>query len=1063
MSNSVKSEEERLYDPAIETAKTLVTQPWGAVETGANLFSQTYGLPAMGLAGVAGLPFGKSREWSEAVGKGLIYQPQTEAGRKITEATFMPFELLGRASEKGADIAREAKGGRPSSSEFPWMAEAMPFGEREPTEEERAMAGTVAGTAIMSLPLLLGLRRHGAPTQYPKVPSDVITRMRTGEGTVPSPKPTAISPIPQLPAVPRPATEPVPTPLPIGLRPPIPEVSPYMREAPVSPEVKIRRAELFGLKKGIIPELESARKALEPIKEMRKIIDSDLIGVPEINLKKGYSFHQVRKYLSTVSLDDFGKIEIPGFRLIEKKPDYAKEHIAWLESNGDIALSVDFFEHSAKDRMDILSHEFAHKVESIIPAEEKVKLFDNKKLMSYRGRNINEKLANWIQGGNALWDIGIPEQYRYLAMPDVDVPLNIEKFIKSHTFAVRGKLPKEMRRVESGVARIPYEEWSKNPELVSEAKLAAEKAKVTPDNLEYVGLQKFTPYSNDAMHLWNVTDPSSPKYQSTVAGPTFQLTEGQTKRLRPMGVLKGQRGSLGETKPVPMWYSTLQRTIEDKMPNSAPVEQVRALLNTPGVKVDEVKWTGLDDFLASKTGKVSKNDVMQHLRENEVKVEEVVKGGPSGFKTHMGPLTTDIKFFQWQLPGGENYRELLLTLPQKESIRLREVQTRLDEISAKPAQWHKEHPEILKEWDALMIEGNKLIAERPPTFKGTHFDEPNVLAHVRFNDRVDAQGKKVLFIEEVQSDWHQAGREKGYKGEWEKINKEFEDFLKQKGVKVSEKPEERITGAMLEKAGAHPEMISRWYEHLKSIKGIPVPAAPFAKTWHELMMRRMVRWASENGYDKVAWTTGEQQAARYDLSKHINSIDYEYNGSTKTGRLIAFGKANEPVIEQGGVRPEEIERYVGKEPAQKLLNQIKEPDIPFKFARIEGVDLKVGGEGMKGFYDKIIPEYMNKFGKKWGAKVGETQFEQPFTGELRGLPGESAIDALKRQRNEKNMVKVHSLDITSSMKKSVLEEGLPLFQLLPPVAVGVGLLTERLTREKRKSQPSKQNVIRSQK
>ena len=38
-----------------------------------------------------------------------------------------------------------------------------------------------------------------------------------------------------------------------------------------------------------------------------------------------------------------------------------------------------------------------------------------------------------------------------------------------------------------------------------------------------------------------------------------------------------------------------------------------------------------------------------------------------------------------------------------------------------------------------------------------------------------------------------------------------------------------------------------------------------------------------------------------------------------------------------------------------------------------GVDLKVGGEGMKGFYDKIVPDAANKLGKPWGAKVGETK------------------------------------------------------------------------------------------
>ena len=33
----------------------------------------------------------------------------------------------------------------------------------------------------------------------------------------------------------------------------------------------------------------------------------------------------------------------------------------------------------------------------------------------------------------------------------------------------------------------------------------------------------------------------------------------------------------------------------------------------------------------------------------------------------------------------------------------------------------------------------------------------NPLVHMRFNTRTDSDGNKVLFIEEIQSDWHQAG------------------------------------------------------------------------------------------------------------------------------------------------------------------------------------------------------------------------------------------------------------------------------------------------------------------
>ncbi len=50
--------------------------------------------------------------------------------------------------------------------------------------------------------------------------------------------------------------------------------------------------------------------------------------------------------------------------------------------------------------------------------------------------------------------------------------------------------------------------------------------------------------------------------------------------------------------------------------------------------------------------------------------------------------------------------------------------------------------------------------------KGSHFDEPNIVAFLRVDDRdlmVDGQTKNTYFIDEFQSDWHQAGRKQGYK------------------------------------------------------------------------------------------------------------------------------------------------------------------------------------------------------------------------------------------------------------------------------------------------------------
>ena len=80
----------------------------------------------------------------------------------------------------------------------------------------------------------------------------------------------------------------------------------------------------------------------------------------------------------------------------------------------------------------------------------------------------------------------------------------------------------------------------------------------------------------------------------------------------------------------------------------------------------------------------------------------------------------------YNLPGGENYRELLITLPRRD--------------------------------DPAAVGGSS-------DYYGSHFNEPNILGHIRFDERVGADGKKTLFIQEIQSDWHQAGRKEGYDGE----------------------------------------------------------------------------------------------------------------------------------------------------------------------------------------------------------------------------------------------------------------------------------------------------------
>ncbi len=108
-------------------------------------------------------------------------------------------------------------------------------------------------------------------------------------------------------------------------------------------------------------------------------------------------------------------------------------------------------------------------------------------------------------------------------------------------------------------------------------------------------------------------------------------------------------------------------------------------------------------------------------------------------------------------------------------------------------------------------------------FFGAHHFDHNVLMHIRTTKRRDIHGRRLLFVEEVQSDWHQSGQRDGY--------------------------DNNYWGAV-----AH---------------------APFKKEWPALAMKLMLIRASQNGFDGVAWPSGDIQENRY--GKSLNAIKRHYD------------------------------------------------------------------------------------------------------------------------------------------------------------------------------------------
>jgi hypothetical protein len=249
------------------------------------------------------------------------------------------------------------------------------------------------------------------------------------------------------------------------------------------------------------------------------------------------------------------------------------------------------------------------------------------------------------------------------------------------------------------------------------------------------------------------------------------------------------------------FYSALARGVESMPTKSAPAgawkAQIKGLVNKGVVKQDEVTWSGIEDFLDLQQGKVTKEQVAQYLEQGGVRVEEAVLGerraagwrdisralADTGLSQNQAARIAQaaangdeeavaeamdygvdvsevfgddgagsVKYSNYTLPGGTNYREVLLTLPSKRDALLAERAAM--ERRGALLQGNPNYAEDRAKYDDLQ---RQIVGTQD--YKSKHWDQTNVLAHIRVNDRVDADGNRVLLVEELQSDFGSDTRE----------------------------------------------------------------------------------------------------------------------------------------------------------------------------------------------------------------------------------------------------------------------------------------------------------------
>ena len=341
----------------------------------------------------------------------------------------------------------------------------------------------------------------------------------------------------------------------------------------------------------------------------------------------------------------------------------------------------------------------------------------------------------------------------------------------------------------------------------------------------------------------------------------------------------------------PKVFSALSEAVKKLKVKKAPGKDILNIISkTPGVKTDELKFTGLDKFLKDKKS-VTKEEVDEYIQDSTVPIEEKVYGKVPNPPARFKKYTIDER-------GGENYREINFITKPKEG-----------------------------------------------RFDQGHFPESNIFARVRVADRVDMEGKPTLHLEEVQSEY--AAKSKGGKnvipegteekaiqlrnniidiekeqikiyddlenkfdsetGFLKKISdkrllKNEQDDLKPKLIELLDKgnfseynilrdrilkltkKESDISGDIIKLENEFGGILSNnnrytdlmmtknklqkeLYKAEDQLNYLP-PALPYATkdNWYKYPIRKMLRDAAERGLDSISMTTGKVQYNRYSSS-----------------------------------------------------------------------------------------------------------------------------------------------------------------------------------------------------
>lgn len=431
------------------------------------------------------------------------------------------------------------------------------------------------------------------------------------------------------------------------------------------------------------------------------------------------------------------------------------------------------------------------------------------------------------------------------------------------------------------------------------------------------------------------------------------ITMGAGAFERPAGALAaGASRPVAETprvtNPIGM-HSEAAEVVRNLPQQKGTIEQMLAMIRQK-VNPEEIHWSGVQQ--AFQPGqKVTAEELASHFESKLPQVQETVYGGgrfepkygnfdwtPQQWQNAirraemnrdfdlsealtaeweasegMGRGVKAPKYPEYKTPGGTNYREIVLHHSPSWTPNVEEKYGRFGFTG--PDGKYREY------WTKQEAEqASRSLARTSGDFTESHYDEPNIVGHLRMSDMVGPSGEKILNVHEFQSDWGQAARKKGVASgkeaeerealvaKQQEMQQRITDEVRRikqaageryRNANFSEPEIERLLDRMspadLARVAGGDELQNdymrlieenaRLYGDIKATES-RTPAAPYVTSregqhhtpgWTDLLIKRVMQEAERGGYDKVVWDTPAEQARRYmNLPKIVKGMEGYY-------------------------------------------------------------------------------------------------------------------------------------------------------------------------------------------